>query len=513
MGGKKKKGLAWCIISLLIPVVLSGCAGEQGEGTERPEIVWVLREADEALYNNLEGIKKIEEATGVDITFRLMTDDEYNYMIAFGDYPDVMVSNLYTGEVLELYDRGIILELTDLIMEDSVYLKQIYGEHPDIYKETQTNDGKLIYFPSLNPLEDAEDFYRSSFSGLLMRQDWLKRLDLEIPETIAEWHQVLTAFRDGDPNGNGRADEIPFDDNRLWVFASAFGVLDGFYITPEGRVAYGCMEDGYRDYLTMMNQWYEEGLIGRAAITGSTKWSEANIIGNISGSFYGLDNAWRYYLPSLREVEERAELAAVPVPKAADGVSYCNVNRVSTHVRDQVTVITSDCSDPQAALKVIDYMYSEEGSALLTWGIEGVTYEVLPDGGRVLLPEALEIADSGYLKLHHVAIGHSAFPKYDGETVLLQTYPKEQLTAEMVWADCDTSMLWPANILFSAEDRKRVNSLMANIEAYVTEQKTAFITGEQPMDTYEDFRKTLRAMQIDEVLRIYQENYDVYLKK
>ncbi|RAZ94804.1 ABC transporter substrate-binding protein, partial [Klebsiella oxytoca] len=87
------------------------------------------------------------------------------------------------------------------------------------------------------------------------------------------------------------ADEIPFDDNRLWVFASAFGVLDGFYITPEGRVAYGCMEDGYRDYLTMMNQWYEEGLIGRAAITASTKWSEANIIGNISGSFYGLDNA------------------------------------------------------------------------------------------------------------------------------------------------------------------------------------------------------------------------------
>lgn len=514
MGGKRKKAWTRCYVLALILGILPGCGGtEQAKEPERPEILWVLREEDEALYNNLEGIKKIEEATGVDITFRLMTDDEYNYMIAFGDYPDVMVSNLYMGEVLDLYDREIIMDLTDLIMEESVYLRQIYEEHPDIYKEAQTNDGKLIYLPSLNPLENVEDFYRLSYSGLLIRQDWLDRLGLEVPETIEDWHQVLTAFRDGDLNDNGLADEIPFDDTRLWVFASSFGVLDGFYITPEGRVAYGCMEEGYRDYLTVMHQWYEEGLISRAAITGSTKWSEANIIGNISGSFYGLDNAWRYYLPSLREVEENAQLTAVPVPRAADGVSYCNVNRLSSHIRDQVTVITSSCSNPEAALKVIDYMYSPEGSALLTWGIEGVTYKVLPDGSRSLLPEALETADSGYLKLHHAAIGHTAFPKFDGETVLLQTYPKEQLTAEMIWADCDTSMLYPANILFSTEDRKRANSLMSNIEAYVTEQKTAFITGEQSLDAYEDFLGTLRAMKIDEVIQIYQKNYDVYMGK
>lgn len=475
--------------------------------------MWVLRETDEELYNNLEGIEKIEEATGVDITFRLMTQDEYNYMIAFGDYPDVMVSNLYMGEVLDLYDRGIVMELTDLIMEKSVYLKEIYEEHPDIYKEAQTNDGKLIYFPSLNPLEEAEDFYRISYSGLLIRQDWLDRLGLKVPETIEDWHRVLTAFRDGDLNGNGVADEIPFDDIRLWAFTPAFGVMDGFYIAPGGRVAYGYMEDGYKDYLAVMHQWYEEGLISRAAITGSTKWSEANIINNVSGAFYGLDNAWRRYLPSLSDLEENADLTAVPVPRAADGISYCNVDRLSSHIRDQVTVVTSSCKNPEAALKVIDYMYSEEGSALLTWGIEGVTYEVLPDGSKLLLPEALEMMDSGYIKLHHVAIGHIAFPKYDGETVVLQTYPEEQLTAEMVWADCDTSMLYPANILFSTEDRKKANSLMSNIDAYASEQKMAFITGEQPLDSYEDFLETLRAMQIDEVLRIYQKNYDVYMGK
>ncbi|MCM1231697.1 MAG: extracellular solute-binding protein [Ruminococcus flavefaciens] len=379
MGGKRKVFLAGLAALCLILTALTGCGEEEQE--ERPEIVWVLRETDEELYNSLKGIEKIEEATGVDITFRLMTADEYNYMLAFGDYPDVMVSNLYMGEVLELYDKGIVIELTDLIDEKSVYLKQIYEEHPDIYREAQTNDGKLIYFPSLNPLEEPEDYYRNSYSGLLIRKDWLDRLGLEVPETVEEWYTVLTAFRDTDLNGNGEADEIPFDDTRLWAFTSAFGVLDGICVMPDGRVTYGCMEQGYRDYLTVMNQWYREGLISRAAVTGSTKWSSANIVGNISGAFYGLDNAWRVYLPALQEVEKNADLAAVPIPRADNGVSYGNINRLSSHIRDQVTVVTSKCKNPEAALKVIDYMYSEEGSALLTWGIEGETYETLPNGG------------------------------------------------------------------------------------------------------------------------------------
>ncbi|MCM1231696.1 MAG: hypothetical protein NC489_16385 [Ruminococcus flavefaciens] len=121
--------------------------------------------------------------------------------------------------------------------------------------------------------------------------------------------------------------------------------------------------------------------------------------------------------------------------------------------------------------------------------------------------------DSGYLNLYHAAIGHIAFPKYDGETVVLQTYPEEQLTAEMVWADCDTSLIYPANILFSAADRRRVNSLLSNIEAYVEEQKIAFITGERSLDQYENFLEKLREMQIEEVIRIYQKNYDIYQKK
>jgi putative aldouronate transport system substrate-binding protein len=40
-------------------------------------------------------------------------------------------------------------------------------------------------------------------------QPWLDALGLEEPETIDEFHEMLLAFKNDDPNGNGVADEIP----------------------------------------------------------------------------------------------------------------------------------------------------------------------------------------------------------------------------------------------------------------------------------------------------------------
>lgn len=164
-------------------------------------------------------------------------------------------------------------------------------------------------------------------------------------------------------------------------------------------------------------------------------------------------------------------------------------------------------------MKVIDYMYSEEGSDYLTWGIEGETYQIGANGAKYLLPGALEVEEDGYMKLHHVAIGHVAFPKYDGETVVLQTYPEEQLIAEKVWADCDISLIYPPNILFPAGDREKINELLPDIGKYVEEMRMAYVTGEKSLDTFDEFRATLKEMGIEEVIEIYEKNYKIYLEK
>lgn len=504
-------GLCTGVLCMVLCPMLAGCGKEEQE--ERPKITWCMIQSDEELYNNLKGIEKIEKATGVDIVFELMSIEDYNYMIASGKYPDVCEADLYSGEVLDLYNNGIAIDLTDLIEEKSVYLKKIYEERQDIFREAQTNDGRLIYFPSLNPMESEYDLLRLSYAGLILRKDWLDKLGLKAPTTMDEWYQVLNAFKTQDPNGNGISDEIPFDDYRYHVFCGAFGILDGIYIDSTGTVSYGPLEDEYVNFLKTMNQWYEEGLIGNSAVTGSSKWSDINIINDVAGSFYGLDNAWRHYLPSIREKNKKADLVAVNLPATEEGKVYTNRSNLKTHIRQTVTVITSSCEKPEAALKVIDYMYSEEGSDLLTWGIEGETYEIAPNGTKYLTKEALEYADDGYLNIYHTAIGHIPFPKYDGESVVLATFPQEQLIAEKIWSECDTSLIYPPNILFSSDERKVINDILGNIEMYVEDAKVEYITGVRPFDTVEEFRENIYNMGIEEVIKIYQKNYEIYLGK
>ena len=40
--------------------------------------------------------------------------------------------------------------------------------------------------------------------GFIIREDWVAKLGLKVPETVDEWYAVLTAFRQKDPNGNGK---------------------------------------------------------------------------------------------------------------------------------------------------------------------------------------------------------------------------------------------------------------------------------------------------------------------
>ena len=378
----------------------------------------------------------------------------------------------------------------------------------------ETSDGKLYYFPSINPMQTVEEIGRKSYAGLIIRDDWLDKLGLSAPTTIDEWYEVLTAFKTRDPNGNGFQDEIPFDGWGLPYFLPAFGVLNTFCIKLDGTVAYGPMEQEYKAYLETMNKWYAEGLLGSNCLIHSDAWKTENIVNGLTGAFAGLDNAWRYYLPDLQEhTNASASLAAMPWLTAADGVRYTPRADVASNMATIVTVITSACKEPVAAVKFIDYMYSEEGSSLLTWGVECESW-VWQDGKKVLTELALTPdPDKGWLQLYNYAIGHASFPKYDGETVVLASYPEEQLVAERTWADASTALIYPPYITISLEDKAFCDSVMDDVSNYITEMELKFITGEEPLSSFDNYVNQLDKMGVTKALDIYRRAYEAYMEK
>lgn len=508
---KKRMLAAMLILALLLT---AGCTHIPEK--EKVQITWYLRAEEEELYNNLRGVQVIEEATGVDVVFQVPpnnSEDAFKMMVASGKLPDVIMWD-HSSAIDRMYHEGTVIDLTELIARYAPNLTKIYTERPELRRQVENAEGKLYYFPSINPMQTVEEIGRKSYAGLIIRDDWLDKLGLSVPNTIDEWYEVLSAFKTGDPNGNGFQDEIPFDGWGLPYFLPAFGVLNTFCVKLDGTVAYGPMEQEYKAYLETMHKWYAEGLLGSNCLIHSDAWKTENIVNGLTGAFTGLDNAWRYYLPSLQEnTNPSASLKAVPWLIAADGVRYTPREDVASNMATIVTVITSACEDPVAAVKFIDYMYSEEGSNLLTWGIEGETYEVV-DGRKVLTEMALSLnEEKGWLKLYSYAIGHASFPKYDGETVVLASYPEEQLIAERTWADASTALVYPPYITLGEEAQAFCDDVMDDVNTYITEMEIKFITGEESLDNFDRFVAQLDKMGVSKALEIYREAYAAYMAR
>ena len=506
----KKRIVAFMLILSLL--AMTGCM-KSGE-KEKVKLTWYMLTEDVNLYNGLKGVEVIEDATGVDVLFQSPpsnSEDAYKMMVISGDLPDVILWQ-YSASTDRMYEEGLIIDLTDLIAEYAPNLTRIFDERPELRKEVETADGRIFYFPSINPMLTVEDICRRTTAGLIIRKDWLDKLGLKVPNTVDEWYEVLTAFKTRDPNGNGVHDEIPFDGWGLPYFAASYGVLNRFCIKPDGTVVYGPMEQEYKAYLETMNKWYSEGLLGSNCLIHSEAWKVENIVNNLTGAFTGMDNAWRHYLPDLQANVADAMFAPVPWALSSDGVRYTFRTETASHMSKFVTTITSDCKDPVAAVKFIDYMYSQEGADLLTWGIEGKTY-VVENGEKKLTDYALEVAEDGYLVLHHYAIGHAAFPKYDGESVVLATYPEDQIVAETTWADSSNALVYPPYISLSVKDKAFCDGVMDDVNNYISEMEIKFITGEEPLSNFDNYVKQLEKMGVRDALEIYRREYDKFMSR
>ena len=164
------------------------------------------------------------------------------------------------------------------------------ARYPGVRKSVTTDKGQTRpTFPFVQKPTPEQVIY----GGLHLRKDWIDKLGLKVPVTMEEWHAVLTAFRTRDPNGNGKADEIPM--SNAWnkgtedltvinVFKGAYGVTGSFMARKDNRIAYGPLEPGYRQWLAEMRRWYAEELIDPDYLTNDRKAIDANILGNRVGA-------------------------------------------------------------------------------------------------------------------------------------------------------------------------------------------------------------------------------------
>jgi putative aldouronate transport system substrate-binding protein len=451
---------------------------------------------------------EIMERTGVNLTFTHFHPDtqteQFNLICASGEYPDVMngVVNNYTGGADKGIEDEVFIDLLGYLEEYAPHYYSLITSDAQLYDEVTTPEGAVAGFYSL--YEEA----RLNDMGYVIRQDWLDELNLDKPTTLDELHDVLTTFKD--EKGATDALFIPASGVSDY-FTSAFGVGSGMYLDGD-TIKYGPLEEGYKEYLETMAQWYSEGIIYQdfAFYGDQLAFRDMDMIGSGAVACFYSETGDMASFGDFSDDEDFLLTAMAPVAKE-DGATIYMSDKVPSRADDVRWAITTGCEDPELLISLVDYLYSDEGALLCNYGIQGETFEYDEDG----VPHFSDLINNNPDYDYRTAI--FLYVMDSGPTVVdpmrgTATYTQEQLDSWSEWtnANLDYSHVVPNKVTLKAEDSE-YNNIISDIETFMDTMTVAYVTGASSFDTYEkDFVEKIKSMNIERCIELYQEAYDEY---
>ena len=242
---------------------------------------------------------------------------------------------------------------------------------------------------------------------------------------------------------------------------------------------------------------------------------------DLAGSWKALSNNNSKFIDSLLEKNPNAEFVAVPYPEMTDGsgIVYSTRADAATSITDSVYILVStDCECMDAVAAVVDWMYSERGTNLLTWGEEGVTYTVDADGTKTMTEEGLEAytMQNGVETQYYKTWGNygNYFPFFGETAVRLAGRDDFYVESANIWGDSNFDLIYPSAISLSSEDADKVSTTNnSSLFDYINEMKWKFITGQEPISNFDTYMSNVQSMGMDDIIAVYQAAYENYLNK
>lgn len=474
-------------------------------------------------YNTMTFPQKLEKATNVHVQWKTIIETDYdqkkNLLLASGELPDIFLGAVWSDtEFLKYGQAGTILPLNKLIDSSMPNLKALFKKRPDIKAFVTAPDGNIYSLPQGEELGSGQGWIGSNPSFLYINQDWLKKLNLKMPTTLKEYHDVLVAFKTKDPNGNGKADEIPLSFvNGFWTgdigyLFGAFGVPDKTYQPANNtyaehlnvagqKVVYAALQPEFRTALNEFSKWVKEGLIDKEAFTQeyTQYYAKGKTKDEVLGSFLWWDRT------DVVGQERDAHYPIVP-PFKGMTVMWNNGSALSR----QGAVITKKASNPALAAAWLDQMYAPLAVAEVRWGPIGEWFEVLPNGK---LAQKKDIQNPGEYR-QRVAIGGVGV--FTGEDFVNITPPEARAQQRL---DDLKNLFLPQmeksnypNLFFTESELKTIERLKPEIQTYTNRMRATFLLNGTTDGAWKTYQDSLKKMGIEELVRVYQVGYDRFLR-
>ncbi len=449
-------------------------------------------------------------------------------VMASGDFPDLFIHGNFSPEEQMKYGRdGVLLPLNDLIDQYAPNIKRMLEEKDFLKPAVTSPDGNIYALPQLN------ECYHCSFpQKMWINTEWLDNLNLKMPTTTEEFHEVLQAFKENDPNRNGKKDEIPLSGSisqRVYGFLMSPFILndDLRYLTVNsGKVETVANTPEWRQGLAYMNQLYQEGLLDPGAFTQDSD-SLRQLGNNPDIELLGAVPGLHFSLFMALDGDRHAHWEPVPPLISPDGKQ---ATPFAMNVGNGHFAISSKNPNPEASIRIMDWMWSLEGSLAITYGQEGVNWRKADAGemdinGKQALYTELEptnvtgtIGNTTWGRVGPRLIDRELREAWVHPSDEEQIYSADSKGQEVrlfratrdFYDGHQPQELLPTSLFIALEDLDEASQLQVAIKDYIESSIVRFITGNLNVEKdWDSYVKELDNLNIKRFVEIYQKAYDL----
>lgn len=473
-------------------------------------------------YNTNDMTKKMEALTNVKIKWNIAADavQTKSMLLASGALPDVFLTPITNDEQVLYGELGMFVDLSDYIEQYGVNIKDMFAYDQSIRNEITLPSGKIVSLPSV-----SYTYHMTAANKMWMNRNWLAAVDKEVPTTLDELYEVMVAFRDGDPNGNGAADEIAASGVGVngWhsivpFFMSAFIATDNqpgrYFVQPyDGTVDVVFNKDEWREGLTFLNKLYNEKLIDQESFTQDTALRKQKVEANTIGIC--IANAPSSFCDTDTEAFTAFDVIAPVV--GPNGVQ--STGDTTTAVMVGYATITSACENPEIAFRWLDVLYDQNVNLDNIMGNQGVEWRYAEEGELGINGEpALWANLPAFTGIQQNVSWYQTVANFrsaewrlgqvgaDEELYLLRAGMESRLyDSTTLYTPYKATDVVPNNLYISADDNDEYSDIKTALYEYMYECTANFIVGNMSIENdWDNYIAELDRIGLDRYLELVQ---------
>ncbi|MGG1517969.1 ABC transporter substrate-binding protein [Paenibacillus oryzisoli] len=533
---KSTKLTAVLVATVMTAIVAAGCGDEAGSASESTtsaeakgvaaagypivqqpinlKIFAGKAPSAPANWNDVEIWKEYAKKTNVNVDFQLTPveslTEKRNLILAGGDLPDAFHTARFSSVDIANYGaQGLFIPLNKLIDQYAPNFKKLLDANPEVKRGLTMPDGNIYSFPT---------YYDGNFKSVLVGSElWINKkyldaLGMKEPTTTDEFYNYLKAVKTQDPNKNGKNDEIPYAasgfNGLLDQLKGAWGLGNRGNMHPRvdvdpatNKLRFIPTDPRYKELLEYLNKLYKEDLFIPDIMT--VKGTEVNAKGK-----EGLYGSFLYTNAKTGFGVEQNDYIGAQAFKGPHGDQVFSRAR-SPLIDVGAFAITNANKNPEATVRWIDYFYSDEGSRMFFMGIKDKSYTENPDGTLAYTPEVKKSADE---MNKYVSFAGGYYPAMLTSKTFFggESYPENIEAAKKIepyWP----KEVWPS-FTYTQDELAQFTPLSTDLNKYVDEMTTKFVTGATPFSEWENYVSTIKKMGVDDYLKIYTAAYERFKK-